>query len=138
MLGGQGRLLWFESFCGLCFFKALLVSMWLRQYWSAKQARRLAQKVDVLVENFRPGVMEKWGLGPQDLPPELVYVRISGYGQTGPKAPLPGEILSSGLILLLLAFAHGICYEADLDAVWELPRLCERLRGVLRLCLFAR
>ncbi|KAK9831410.1 hypothetical protein WJX81_002598 [Elliptochloris bilobata] len=53
-------------------------------------ARRLAQKADVLVENFRPGVMEKWGLGPQDLSPELVYVRISGYGQTGPKAPLAG------------------------------------------------
>ena len=49
----------------------------------------------MLVENFRPGVMEKWGLGPQDLPPELVYVRISGYGQTGPKAPLPGEFLCS-------------------------------------------
>lgn len=39
--------------------------------------------------------------------------------------------------LLLLAFAHLICYEADRDAVWELPRLCERLRGVLRLCSIA-
>jgi len=34
--------------------------------------------------------MEKWGLGPNDLPPHLIYTRISGYGQTGPKAPLPG------------------------------------------------
>lgn len=31
-----------------------------------------------MVENFRPGVMEKWGLGPADLPPELIYTRISG------------------------------------------------------------
>ncbi|KAK9829127.1 hypothetical protein WJX72_004038 [[Myrmecia] bisecta] len=52
--------------------------------------RALAAKVDVLVENFRPGVMEKWQLGPQDLPAHLVYTRISGYGQTGPKASLPG------------------------------------------------
>ena len=81
----------------------------------------------MLVENFRPGVMEKWGLGPQDLPPELVYVRISGYGQTGPKAPLPGEVLSSSCKSAALSVAHLICYEADLGAVWELPRLCERL-----------
>ncbi len=45
--------------------------------------RKLAARCDVLVENFRPGVMEKWGLGPQDLPNTLVYARISGYGQVG-------------------------------------------------------
>lgn len=45
--------------------------------------RQLAARCDVLVENFRPGVMEKWGLGPQDLPDTLVYARISGYGQVG-------------------------------------------------------
>ncbi len=107
--------------------------------------RRLAERADVLVENFRPGVMENWGLGPQvhagpafplhagvqpsqdcsrlyllvafcacsredggmqgqfglavcervgrcmqDLNRDLIYTRISGYGQTGPKASLPG------------------------------------------------
>ncbi|KXZ41968.1 hypothetical protein GPECTOR_233g541 [Gonium pectorale] len=52
--------------------------------------KRLSSRVDVLVENFRPGVMEGWGLGPGDLKPELVYTRISGYGQTGPRAPDPG------------------------------------------------
>ena len=36
------------------------------------------------------GVMEAWGLGPQDLKRELIYTRISGYGQTGPKAVQPG------------------------------------------------
>jgi crotonobetainyl-CoA:carnitine CoA-transferase CaiB-like acyl-CoA transferase len=54
---------------------------------------RLAVKCDVLIENFRPGVMEKWGLGPADIwanKPELVYARISGYGQDGPYASKPG------------------------------------------------
>jgi len=55
--------------------------------------RRLAEKSDVIVENFRPGTMEKWGLGPDDLRaanPGLIYSRISGYGQTGPYASRPG------------------------------------------------
>lgn len=55
--------------------------------------RRLADQVEVLVENFRPGTMEKWGLGPEDVKttnPGLVYARISGYGQTGPYASRPG------------------------------------------------
>jgi len=55
--------------------------------------RQLAGKCQVLVENFRPGVMEKWGLGPADLwadNPGLVYARISGYGQDGPYAAKPG------------------------------------------------
>ena len=54
---------------------------------------KLALKCDVLIENFRPGVMEKWGLGPADLwkdNPALVYARISGYGQDGPYASKPG------------------------------------------------
>eukprot|EP00877_Chromochloris_zofingiensis_P012019 jgi/Chrzof1/7070/Cz02g09190.t1 len=48
--------------------------------------RRLSDKADILLENFRPGVMEKWNLGPKDLKPDLIYTRISGYGQTGPRA----------------------------------------------------
>ncbi len=56
-------------------------------------ARQLADQVDVLVENFRPGTMEQWGLGPDALKatnPGLIYARISGYGQTGPYATRPG------------------------------------------------
>jgi len=48
---------------------------------------RLAAEADVLIENFRPGAMEKWGLGPEVLRkinPGLIYARVSGYGQTGP------------------------------------------------------
>ncbi len=55
--------------------------------------RRLALEADVIVENYRPGVLEKWGLGPAELMrerPSLVFVRLSGYGQTGPMKDLPG------------------------------------------------
>lgn len=55
--------------------------------------RRLAEKADVLVENFQPGTMERWGLGWEELKkhnPRLVMVRISAYGQTGPNSPRPG------------------------------------------------
>lgn len=51
--------------------------------------RRLAADADVLIENFRPGVMEKWGLGPSDLQeinPRLVILRVTGFGQSGPYA----------------------------------------------------
>ncbi len=54
---------------------------------------RLAKDYDVLVENFRPGTLEKWGLGPADLEKaglNLTMVRISGFGQTGPYSPRPG------------------------------------------------
>jgi succinyl-CoA---D-citramalate CoA-transferase len=52
--------------------------------------KRLAATADVVCENFRPGTMERWGLGPDDLPDDLVFVRISVFGQNGPYAPRPG------------------------------------------------
>ena len=55
--------------------------------------RRLIAEADVLVENFKPGVMEDWGLGYETLSkdnPGLVMLRISGYGQTGPYRDRPG------------------------------------------------
>ena len=55
--------------------------------------RRLAQDADVLIENFRPGTLERWGLDWETLHalnPRLILLRISGYGQTGPKAREPG------------------------------------------------
>ena len=59
----------------------------------AALVRRLIDEADVVIENFRPGVVEKWGLGPdefKDSNPGLVYARISGYGQNGPYAGKPG------------------------------------------------
>ena len=55
--------------------------------------KSLAEKADMLVEGFRPGVMERWGLGPDDLHqvnPGLVMMRYSGFGQTGPYKDRPG------------------------------------------------
>jgi crotonobetainyl-CoA:carnitine CoA-transferase CaiB-like acyl-CoA transferase len=54
---------------------------------------RLAERSDVLLENFRPGTLERWGLGPDDLwavNRQLVVARVSGFGQTGPYASRPG------------------------------------------------
>eukprot|EP00891_Asterochloris_glomerata_P004193 jgi/Astpho2/4193/e_gw1.00064.29.1_t len=86
MVDKSGTSLWWRSYGR----NRRCLTLDLRQQAGRDICRQLADRADVLVENFRPGVMEKWGLGPQDLKPELVYARISGYGQTGPKASLPG------------------------------------------------
>ncbi|MBS0537799.1 MAG: CoA transferase [Proteobacteria bacterium] len=70
-----------------------LVSIDLRRPEGRALIKELAAKVDVLVENFKPGTLEKWGLGWDELSkinPKLVMVRISGFGQTGPYAERPG------------------------------------------------
>jgi formyl-CoA transferase len=58
-----------------------------------KIARQLALDADIIIENYRPGVLEKWGVGYEDLKatnPATIMVRLSGYGQTGPLKDLPG------------------------------------------------
>ncbi len=52
--------------------------------------RRLAEHADVVVENFRPGTLERWNIGPDDLPDRLVVTRISAFGQDGPYRDRPG------------------------------------------------
>ncbi|MEY2730335.1 MAG: hypothetical protein RL584_1461, partial [Pseudomonadota bacterium] len=69
------------------------VALDLRQPEGQQLARDLIAQADVLIENFRPGTLEAWGLSPDTLlalNPRLVMVRISGYGQTGPYRDLPG------------------------------------------------
>jgi formyl-CoA transferase len=69
------------------------VTLDLREPTGRDIALKLAATADVVLENFRPGTLEKWGLGPDDLHtvnPELVMVRVSGYGQTGPYRDRPG------------------------------------------------
>ena len=69
------------------------VALDLRQKEGQSIARQLIAEADVLVENFRPGTLEGWGMSPQELHqlnPGLVMLRISGYGQTGPYRDLPG------------------------------------------------
>jgi crotonobetainyl-CoA:carnitine CoA-transferase CaiB-like acyl-CoA transferase len=76
----------------------------LRKPRGQELARRLLSRADVVCENFRPGTMEQWGLGPADLPPSLIYVRISLFGQTGPASGRPGlditALAASGLLHL--------------------------------------
>lgn len=70
-----------------------LISVDLRSKEGQAIVRKIADKVDMLVENFRPGTLEKWGLGYEELKktnPGLVMVRISGYGQDGPYSDRPG------------------------------------------------
>lgn len=55
--------------------------------------KRLVEQTDILIENFRPGTLEKWGLGYEELKkinPGIIMVRVSGYGQTGPYSPRAG------------------------------------------------
>lgn len=75
---------------------------------------QLSEKADALIEGFRPGVMERLGLGPEALLPRnrrLVYGRMTGYGQSGPLAPRAG---------------HDINYIAVSGALWPLGRVGER------------
>lgn len=74
--------------------------------------RRIAETADVVIENFRPGTLERWGIGPETLMrdnPGLVMVRTTGFGQTGPYAERPafGTLIES-----MSGFAH-ITGEAD-------------------------
>lgn len=69
------------------------IALDLRNAEGRKVVKALVAKCDVLIENFRPGTLENWGLGYPELSainPELVLVRISGFGQTGPYSQRPG------------------------------------------------
>ncbi|MGA9798270.1 MAG: CoA transferase [Terriglobales bacterium] len=69
------------------------ITLDLRKPQGAEIFRRMVKKADVVIENFRPGTLEKWGLGFNDLlaiNPGLVMLRISAYGEKGPKSHLPG------------------------------------------------
>ena len=69
------------------------ITLDLRQTAGQEVIRDLVRKADFLLENFRPGTLEKWGLGWDELAainPSLIMIRVSGFGQTGPRAKDPG------------------------------------------------
>jgi formyl-CoA transferase len=69
------------------------ITLDLRQSEGQQLLRELVATTDFLLENFRPGTLEKWGLGWEELSainPRLIMIRVSGYGQTGPRARDPG------------------------------------------------
>ena len=84
--GGVG--LWFKTVGR----NKRLVTLDLSKPEGARLFRRLAADADVVLENFRPGTLERWGIGPDELHatnPRLVLARVSGFGQTGPMARRP-------------------------------------------------
>ena len=88
-----------ETFRGKSLYAATLlrnkriISINLRSKEGQDIVRKLVPHFDIVVENFRPGMLEKWGLGYEDLRqirPDLIMTRISGFGQTGPMSQRPG------------------------------------------------
>jgi alpha-methylacyl-CoA racemase len=80
----------------------------LKQTAGVTLARSLVTRADALIEGFRPGAMERMGLGPDvciDLNPRLVYGRVTGFGQTGPLAQCAGHDLN---YIALSGVLHGI------------------------------
>lgn len=87
--GQEGYPLWWR----VCARNKRSVTANLRRTEGQDLVRKLVAEADILIENFRPGTMEKWGLGYEALSainPGLIMIRISGYGQTGPYSSRPG------------------------------------------------
>src|SRR5438876_1110830 len=85
---------------------------------------KLLPHVDVVLENFRPGTLEKWNLGYEQMKavnPDIIFVRISGYGQTGPYRDRPGF---GGIAEAMGGLRHLTGYPIDLqpalESVWEI------------------
>ena len=91
-----------------------LVTLNLREQRGQELLLRLAAECDVLVENFRPGTLERWNLSPEQLwevNPGLIIARVSGYGQTGPYAGRAG-FASAGEAMGGLRYINGFPGEA--------------------------
>ena len=85
------------------------ITLNLRSEAGQRIALELATEADVVLENFRPGTMERWGLGPEDVHtvnPGAVYARVSGYGQTGRYRDRPG-FAAAGEALAGLRYING-------------------------------
>lgn len=85
----EGRSLWWP----IAARNKTCITIDLRHARGQELIRRLIDEADIVLENFRPGTMERWGLGYEQLSainPRLVMIRVSGYGQDGPYAQRPG------------------------------------------------
>jgi len=86
---GHGKSLWWPVVAR----NKQSVTLNLRTEEGQALVRELVTEADILIENFRPGTLERWNLGPDTLAainPRLIVVRVTGYGQTGPYAPRAG------------------------------------------------
>jgi len=109
----------------------------LRQAEGQEIVRKLACEADVLIENFRPGTMEKWGLSWEalhELNPRLVMLRVSGYGQDGPRAQEPG-FAAVGEAFAGLRYLNGEPGRAPVRAGLSLGDTIAGLHGALGVLL---
>ncbi len=100
-------------------------------------ARKLAIEADVVIENFRPGTLEKWGLGWEELHqanPKLIMLRISGYGQDGPRRDEPG-FAAIGEAMAGLRYITGHPNEVPVRAGVSLGDTIAGLHGALGVLL---
>lgn len=87
--GREGYPLWWK----VCARNKRCITANLRESEGQDIIRQLVKEADFVLENFRPGTMEKWGLGYEELKkinPKIIMIRVSGYGQTGPYSKRPG------------------------------------------------
>ena len=109
----------------------------LRQAEGQEIVRKLAAEADVLIENFRPGTMEKWGLSWETLHklnPRLIMLRVSGYGQNGPRAQEPG-FAAVGEAFAGLRYLNGEPGRAPVRAGLSLGDTIAGLHGALGVLL---
>ena len=109
----------------------------LRQKEGQEIIRMLAAQADVLIENFRPGTMEKWGMSWEELHalnPRLIMLRVSGYGQTGPKAREPG-FAAIGEAMAGLRYLNGEPGRAPVRGGLSLGDTIAGLHGALGVLL---
>jgi len=109
----------------------------LRQKEGQDVIRELAKHADVLIENFRPGTMEKWGLSwdaLHELNPGLIMLRVSGYGQNGPRAQEPG-FAAIGEAFAGLRYLNGEPGRAPVRAGLSLGDTIAGLHGALGVLL---
>ncbi|MGB0867099.1 MAG: CaiB/BaiF CoA transferase family protein [Granulosicoccaceae bacterium] len=114
LLDEQGTSWWWHSLAR----NKQSVAIDLRQDEGRALVRRLIEQVDIVVENFRPGTLEKWGMGPEQYAeshPHIVFTRISGYGQDGPYAERPG-FASACEAMGGLRYVNGFPGEAPVRA----------------------
>jgi formyl-CoA transferase len=118
------------------------VTLDLRTEAGRKLALALVAECDVVLENFRPGTLERWGLGPDELRavrPDIVLVRISAYGQTGPYRDRPGF----GAIAEAVGGLRELTGDPDRPPVRVGVSLADTLAGIYAvagaaMCLFRR
>lgn len=105
------------------------VTLDLRTLEGREIVERLIAEQDVLIENFRPGTMERWGLSAerlQQINPHLIILRITGFGQTGPYRNRPGF---ARVFEAMAGFAH-LCGEADGPPIFPGYPISDALAGV--------